>query len=82
MSKRGNTHVKHRAPYKVGKLELQLLFVPKPKGAKDEDMPKSMKSCIREMKEAEQAIARCWEGHLSQQGGDCPVSIHTISKSW
>lgn len=72
-SKRGNTHVKRRAPYKVGKLELQLLFVPKPKGAKEDDMPKSMNSCIREMKEAELALGRSFEGHLSQQGGDCPV---------
>jgi hypothetical protein len=71
--KRGNTVVQRRAPYKVGKLELQLLFVPKPKGATDDDIPKSMNSCIREMKEAEQARARNWEGHLSQQGGDCPV---------
>jgi hypothetical protein len=74
-SKRGNTHVQRRAPYKVAKLELQLLFVPKPKGAAEDDMPKSMNSCIREMKEAELAVARNWEGHLSQQGGDCPVSI-------
>jgi hypothetical protein len=74
-SKRGNTHVQRRAPYKVAKLELQLLFVPKPKGATDDDMPKSMNSCIREMKEAELAVARNWEGHLSQQGGDCPVSF-------
>jgi hypothetical protein len=73
-SKRGNTVVQRRAPYKVAKLELQLLFVPKPKGATDGDMPKSMNSCIREMKEAELALARNWEGHLSQQGGDCPVS--------
>lgn len=72
-SKRGNTVLQRRAPYKVGKLELQLLFVPKPKGAKDEDMPKSMNGCIREMKEAEAAQARSYEGHLSQQGGDCPV---------
>ncbi|KAK0118689.1 Bud site selection protein bud4 [Cadophora gregata] len=72
MSKRGNTSVQRRAPYKVAKLELQLLFVPKPKGAADEDMPKSMNSCIREMKEAETAQARNFEGHLSQQGGDCP----------
>lgn len=79
MSKRGSTHVKRRAPYKVGKLELQLLFVPKPKGVKDEDMPKSMNSCIREMKEAEQALTRSWQGHLSQQGGDCPVSKIDIS---
>lgn len=75
-SKRGNnTGVVRRAPYKIGKLELQLLFVPRPKGATDEDMPKSMNSCIREMKAAEERLARQWEGHLSQQGGDCPVNI-------
>ena len=63
-----------RAPYKIGKLELQLLFVPKPKGGKDEDMPKSMNACIREMRDAESVASRSWEGFLSQQGGDCPVS--------
>lgn len=73
-SKRGNTAVVRRAPYKIGKLELQLLFVPRPKNATDEDMPKSMNSCIRELKAAEERLARNWEGHLSQQGGDCPVS--------
>jgi hypothetical protein len=73
-SKRGNTAVVRRAPYKVGKLELQLLFVPRPKGAGEDDMPKSMNSCIREMKAAEDRLSRNWEGHLSQQGGDCPVS--------
>lgn len=73
-SKRGNTAVVRRAPYKVGKLELQLLFVPRPKGVTDEDMPKSMNSCIRELKAAEERLSRNWEGHLSQQGGDCPVS--------
>ncbi|EKD12882.1 uncharacterized protein L3040_007038 [Drepanopeziza brunnea f. sp. 'multigermtubi'] len=72
MSKRGSTSVQRRAPYKVAKLELQLLFVPKPKGATDDDMPKSMNSCIREMKEAETALSRNHEGTLSQQGGDCP----------
>jgi hypothetical protein len=72
-SKRGNTAVVRRAPYKVGKLELQLLFVPRPKNATDEDMPKSMNSCIRELKAAEERMSRNWEGHLSQQGGDCPV---------
>lgn len=74
-SKRGNTTVVRRAPYKIGKLELQLLFVPRPKGAVDDDMPKSMNSCIREMKAAEERLSRNWEGHLSQQGGDCPVSL-------
>ncbi|EEA25995.1 GTP binding protein (Bud4), putative [Talaromyces marneffei ATCC 18224] len=64
--------VQKRPPYKVGNLELQLLFVPIPKGAKEEDMPKSMNACIREMREAENAASRMWEGYLSQQGGDCP----------
>ena len=66
--------VQRKAPYRVGKLELQLFFVPKPKDAKDDDMPKSMNACIRELKEAENANPKHWEGHLSQQGGDCPVS--------
>lgn len=74
-SKRGNTAVVRRAPYKIGKLELQLLFVPRPKNSTDDDMPKSMNSCIREMKAAEERLSRSWEGPLSQQGGDCPVSL-------
>ncbi|EKG10875.1 hypothetical protein MPH_11877 [Macrophomina phaseolina MS6] len=69
-SKRGGPV--RRPPYKVGKLTLQLLYVPKPKGATDDDMPKSMNACIREMKEAEETKGRTYEGHLSQQGGDCP----------
>lgn len=66
--------VVRKPPYKVAKLTLQLLYVPKPKGAKDEDMPKSMSACVREMREAEETKKRSFEGHLSQQGGDCPVS--------
>ena len=74
-SKRSTTRggLQRKAPYKIGKLELQLLFVPKPKGSTDEDMPKSMNACIRELKEAEAAKPKRWEGNLSQQGGDCPV---------
>ncbi|RFU71971.1 gtp binding bud4 [Trichoderma arundinaceum] len=72
-SKRGNAAgILRRAPYKIGKLELQLLFVPRPKNITDDDMPKSMNSCIRELKAAEERLARNWEGVLSQQGGDCP----------
>ncbi|KAL9484886.1 hypothetical protein ACSS6W_003675 [Trichoderma asperelloides] len=72
-SKRGNASgILRRAPYKIGKLELQLLFVPRPNGVTDDDMPKSMNSCIRELKAAEERLARNWEGVLSQQGGDCP----------
>lgn len=67
-----------RPPYQIGKLELQLLYIPKPKGAKDEDMPKSMNSAVRELRDAAARSAGAFEGHLSQQGGDCPVSL-TIS---
>ena len=75
-SKRGTpgNSVVRRAPYKIGKLEVQLLFVPRPKGASDDDMPKSMNACIRELKASEERLNRSYEGHLSQQGGDCPVS--------
>lgn len=74
-SKKSATSVnsQRKPPYLIGKLELQLLFVPKPKGAKDEDMPKSMNACIREMRDAETISSRSFEGFLSQQGGDCPV---------
>lgn len=71
-SKRGG--VVRRPPYQVGKLTLQLLYVPRPKGSAEEAMPKSMNACIREMKDAEEADKREFEGFLSQQGGDCPVS--------
>ncbi|KAI4205569.1 MAG: hypothetical protein LQ350_000348 [Teloschistes chrysophthalmus] len=73
-SKRSTTSMgmQRKAPYRIGKLELQLFYVPKPKDAKDEDMPKSMNACIRELKEAESSSTKKWEGHLSQQGGDCP----------
>ena len=86
-SKRGgpNNAVVRRAPYKIGKLEVQLLFVPRPKGATDDDMPKSMNSCIRELKAAEERLSTSWEGHLSQQGGDCPVSCSrapAYSRPW
>lgn len=67
--------MQRKAPYKIGKLELQLLYVPKPKEAADEDMPKSMNACVREIQDAERASQQFWEGHLSQQGGDCPVSL-------
>ena len=57
-----------------------MMYVPKPRGAKDEDMPKSMNSAMRELRETEAKVVQqnqphSWEGHLSQQGGDCPVSL-------
>lgn len=74
-SKRGtNSGPVRRPPYIVGNLELQLLYVPKPRGAQEEDMPKSMSSAIREMKRVSEVKEVVHEGHLSQQGGDCKVS--------
>ena len=66
--------LQRKAPYKIGKLELQFLYVPMPKEATDDDMPKSMNACIRELQDAENTSNQSWEGNLSQQGGDCPVS--------
>ncbi|TKA81949.1 hypothetical protein B0A55_01937 [Friedmanniomyces simplex] len=67
-----------RPPYVVGKLELQLVYVPKPRGAGEEAMPKSMGSALREMGKAREEAGReegvrevVFEGCLSQQGGDC-----------
>lgn len=73
-SKKSVTAKQRRPPYQIGKMELQLLYIPKPKGAKDEDMPKSMNSAVRELRDAETRTSHVFEGHLSQQGGDCPVS--------
>ena len=79
-SRKGSVALQARPPYPIGKLELQMLYIPKPKGAKDEDMPKSMNSAVRELREAETraTVTRAWEGHLSQQGGDCPVSQKSV----
>ncbi|KIV80225.1 hypothetical protein, variant [Exophiala sideris] len=76
-SKKGVTQLQRRPPYEIGKLELQLLYIPKPKGSKDEDMPKSMNGAIRGLREADERMQqhveiKDFEGYLSQQGGDCP----------
>ncbi|OQV09947.1 hypothetical protein CLAIMM_14019 [Cladophialophora immunda] len=76
-SKKSVTQLQRRPPYEIGKLELQLLYVPKPRGAKDDDMPKSMNGAVRALRDAEERLAQQanikeFEGYLSQQGGDCP----------
>lgn len=76
-SKRGtNAGPVRRPPYIIGQLQLQLFYVPKPKNATDEEMPKSMSAAVREMKKAGETRDVVHEGHLSQQGGDCTVSSH------
>jgi hypothetical protein len=74
-SKSGNA-VLRRPPYQIGNLTLQMLYVPRPKGVDEEDMPKSMNGCVRDMSAAERTTTAEFEGFLSQQGGDCPVRIH------
>ena len=79
-SKKSVIAKQRRPPYQIGKMELQLLYIPKPKGAKDEDMPKSMNNAVRELRDAETRTSHAFEGHLSQQGGDCPVSCSLCRK--
>ncbi|KAL9081754.1 MAG: hypothetical protein Q9159_007062 [Coniocarpon cinnabarinum] len=64
--------VQRKPPYQIGNLSLQLLYIPKPKGVTDGDMPQSMSACVKQLKEAELNTTRSFEGPMSQQGGDCP----------
>lgn len=70
--------IQRRPPYKIAKMELQMMYIPRPRGAKDEDMPRSMSAALRQLKEAQNASDVRFEGHLSQQGGDCPVSLAEV----
>lgn len=40
-----------------------------------------MNAAIRELREAEVTMNKTWEGNLSQQGGDCPVSLLYIIRT-
>lgn len=66
--------VQRKPPYKIGSLSLQMIYVPRPRGTTDDEMPSSMSSAIKQMKEAESSMNQQHEGFLSQSGGDCPVS--------
>ncbi|KAI9712044.1 MAG: Bud site selection protein bud4 [Bogoriella megaspora] len=68
----GHGGIVRKPPYKIGKLELQLCYIPRVKGVGEEDMPRSLGAAVRELREAEREECRKWEGFLSQQGGDCP----------
>jgi len=70
--KRLSKSMDRKPPYKIGKIELQLFFVPIPSNAKESDLPKSLHSCTRQMRDAEWHTRVLQEGFLSQQGGDCP----------
>ncbi|KAF2721521.1 DUF1709-domain-containing protein [Polychaeton citri CBS 116435] len=68
---RGRGGEVRKPPYVIGKLEVQLMYVPKPKGVDEDAMPKSMNSAVREISKASERVEITHEGHLSQQGGDC-----------
>ncbi|ANB15311.1 Bud4p [Sugiyamaella lignohabitans] len=59
-----------RAPYKIGTLQVQLMFVPR--ASPNEILPTSIKQALEELKRTkptQKAIKI--EGYLSQLGGDC-----------
>jgi len=68
--------IQRRPPYKIAKMELHMMYIPRPRGTKEEDMPRSMSAALRQLKEMENMSDVRFEGHLSQQGGDCPVSLN------
>jgi hypothetical protein len=58
-----------RAPYKIGTLQVQLMFVPR--ANKKETLPRSIKEALDELKVARNREPVSLKGFLSQLGGDC-----------
>ncbi|OLL24427.1 hypothetical protein NEOLI_003543 [Neolecta irregularis DAH-3] len=61
--------ITRRRPYKIGKLDLQMLYMPP--APRKTPPPRSLAACIKEMQTTEWYSQLLCEGHLSQQGGDC-----------
>lgn len=63
---------RQRKPYKIGEIELQVLYVP-PVGVDHRHaLPTSLSQAVRDIRDAEWHSTLLCEGYLSQQGGDCP----------
>lgn len=65
-------YVKHQVrldPYHIGGLEVSMVYIPR--AYRDEVLPSSLESCVKEIEHAMQKIAVDYNGFLSQQGGDC-----------
>jgi hypothetical protein len=58
-----------RQPYKVGKIQVQMMFVPR--ASKNETLPQSIKAALEELREARKTEPVSKDGFLSQLGGDC-----------
>ncbi|GMM33688.1 Bud4 protein [Saccharomycopsis crataegensis] len=64
-----NHQVKKRQPYRIGKLELQMLYIPRSKI--NEVFPPSIHIAYEAVKEYQKQLQVNYEGFLSQEGGDC-----------
>lgn len=58
-----------KAPYKIGKLQVQMMFVPR--GSQKETLPRSIKESLEILRESRKQEPIYKEGYLSQLGGDC-----------
>ena len=58
-----------RDPYKIGELEVKMLFVPRVEA--DEILPTSIKSAYESIDSLEEELNFEYEGYLHQEGGDC-----------
>lgn len=65
----GKTGKSKRPPYKIGKLQVQMMFVPR--GNKKEALPQSIKEALEELRSSRKQEPVEKEGFLSQLGGDC-----------
>lgn len=60
-----------RGPYKVGSLEVKMLFIPRTEST--EILPSSIKSAHRSICDLQQEVKLNAEGYLHQEGGDCEI---------
>lgn len=61
--------LKKRQPYRIGKLELQMLYIPRTK--ESEVFPPSIHVAYEAVREYQLQLQVSYEGFLSQEGGDC-----------
>ncbi|ORY84824.1 hypothetical protein BCR37DRAFT_334645, partial [Protomyces lactucae-debilis] len=66
------TPTRRRKPYKIGEIELQVLYVPPVEANDLPFLPTSLGQAVRDMRDAAWHTTQSCTGFLSQQGGDCP----------
>lgn len=72
----GNTNVPASGPRKqVAKVTLQVFRLPPLPGIKPEDLPQCIDECLRGMRHHAWHECEYHEGNLTQEGGDCTVSV-------